>query len=170
MLRSHGNSVVRSNGKLAAKSHSNLVVKSISVPDTKSIRRKVVKPRKLPKDKVWWFCHRCKYNWIGIRPSLRQRKPKCPKCGYFPVVPGYGSKKWSQVRSEILKRDGYKCQKCGSTKNLQVHHIVRVVDGGESDPDNLITLCEKCHRKEHFGSNIWIIILIILFLLMLLFD
>jgi len=55
----------------------------------------------------------------------------------------------------VLERDNYTCQVCGfqanswqEAQNLDVHHIVPVSKGGEClDPENLITLCKKCHRK-----------------------
>lgn len=48
----------------------------------------------------------------------------------------------------VLKRDKFRCQYCGSRKDLQVHHIVsqRIVST-RYDPENLITLCKKCHLK-----------------------
>ena len=46
------------------------------------------------------------------------------------------------------KRDGYKCQYCGSTQILQVHHIVsRKNTSTFFDIDNGITLCKNCHSK-----------------------
>lgn len=46
-----------------------------------------------------------------------------------------------------LKLDS--CQKCGSTDNLHLHHMVPLSWGGISSEDNCITLCESCHRKAH---------------------
>ena len=39
------------------------------------------------------------------------------------------------------------CEKCGSTKSIDVHHI----DGNYNNntPENLIILCRSCHMKEH---------------------
>lgn len=60
-------------------------------------------------------------------------------------------------RCAVLKRDGYKCVKCGSQKELQTHHIIHVADDPEGkhifEVDNGITLCKECHMKEH-GKNI----------------
>ncbi len=42
-----------------------------------------------------------------------------------------------------------KCEHCGSTQNLQVHHILPVADGGTDDPENLRVLCETCHKETH---------------------
>ena len=49
----------------------------------------------------------------------------------------------------ILKRDNYRCVECGFQRYIIVHHIKRLQDGGTHDPDNLITLCRKCHIAEH---------------------
>lgn len=50
--------------------------------------------------------------------------------------------KWSETK-EIRKRlDGYKCQYCGSTLDLQVHH--KNYDN-YYDVDALVTVCRKCH-------------------------
>jgi len=32
---------------------------------------------------------------------------------------------YARLRGEILERDGWRCQKCGCSKNLDVHHIRR---------------------------------------------
>lgn len=57
------------------------------------------------------------------------------------------SKYWPKVRKKHLEKQPH-CMACGSTTNLEVHHIVPVhVDPNkELDEDNLITLCDKyCH-------------------------
>ncbi|MDD3581421.1 MAG: RNA-guided endonuclease IscB, partial [Desulfobacca sp.] len=58
------------------------------------------------------------------------------------------------VREYVLCRDGHQCQHCkGKSKDpvLNVHHIVSRQIGGDR-PDNLITLCETCHKKHHAGE------------------
>ena len=57
------------------------------------------------------------------------------------------------VRQYVLFRDNYKCQHCGchgKGVKLHVHHIESRKIGGDA-PDNLITLCEDCHKKLHKG-------------------
>lgn len=52
------------------------------------------------------------------------------------------------VRFSIFKRDGFICQYCGVTPPnaiLHVDHIVPVKEGGQNDPDNLITSCDQCN-------------------------
>ncbi len=61
------------------------------------------------------------------------------------------------VRQYVLHRDGYECRNCGgcSTKTkpvkLHIHHIESRTTGSNR-PDNLITLCEHCHRDYHSGK------------------
>jgi 5-methylcytosine-specific restriction endonuclease McrA len=37
------------------------------------------------------------------------------------------------------------CVRCGSTRRLQVHRRVALVDGGSNELDNLELLCADCH-------------------------
>lgn len=58
------------------------------------------------------------------------------------------------VREYVLFRDGYTCQCCkGKSKDkiLNVHHIESRKTGGNA-PNNLITLCETCHKGYHDGT------------------
>lgn len=62
----------------------------------------------------------------------------------------YHRKSYEKIRQEVLERDHHKCQLCGSSKNVEVHH--KDGKGAEYDTDdmnndkgNLITLCHRCH-------------------------
>ena len=58
------------------------------------------------------------------------------------------------IREYVLFRDSHKCQCChGKSKDkvLNVHHIESRKTGGNA-PNNLITLCETCHRGYHNGT------------------
>lgn len=58
------------------------------------------------------------------------------------------------VREYVFFRDGHICQCCkGRSKNkiLNVHHIESRKTGGDS-PNNLITLCETCHKGYNEGT------------------
>ena len=57
------------------------------------------------------------------------------------------------VREYVLFRDMHVCQYCkGKSKDkiLNVHHIKSRKTGGDA-PNNLLTLCETCHKKLHNG-------------------
>lgn len=73
-------------------------------------------------------------------------------------TPKHDRKISDSVRREVLARDNYQCKKCGwsvnyqnraDTRILEIHHIMRHVDGGKSEPSNLITLCNVCHDVIH---------------------
>ncbi len=58
------------------------------------------------------------------------------------------------VREYVLARDGHKCQHCkgkSGDKILNVHHMESRKTGGNA-PNNLITLCETCHKAYHRGE------------------
>ena len=60
---------------------------------------------------------------------------------------------YSSRRSAILHRDNYTCQHCGKKNcRLEVHHIKFRHSGGTDDEENLITLCEDCHKGVHKGT------------------
>lgn len=65
--------------------------------------------------------------------------------------------KWQRKRLEVLKRDKWRCKKCGDKETtLHVHH--KSYEGGKEpwDYDNstLTTLCQDCHREvESFKAE-----------------
>ena len=65
---------------------------------------------------------------------------------------------WENLKAYAKYRDGYKCRACGRSKHkdgvkLEVHHIIREADGGTDVPENVVTLCEDCHKAHHRGER-----------------
>ena len=58
------------------------------------------------------------------------------------------SPKWEAKKQELFKEKGKKCELCGSTKHIHVHHLTyeRLYDELIID---LQPLCRTCHEKEH---------------------
>ena len=54
---------------------------------------------------------------------------------------------WDRTRRDILQRDNHRCQQCGSTERLEVHHIIPFRISRSNDHSNLITLCKFCHLQ-----------------------
>lgn len=56
-----------------------------------------------------------------------------------------------RMRREVLKRDTYRCRApgCCHMRFLELHHRVPSHRGGRTEPDNLVTLCSRCHRELH---------------------
>jgi len=63
----------------------------------------------------------------------------------------YQYKHW---RKSVFKRDDYTCQHCGSTSDLQAHHIKEWRDYPDLryEVSNGVTVCVNCHSKIH-GSK-----------------
>jgi len=54
-------------------------------------------------------------------------------------------------KQEIRDRDGNQCVLCLDSDKIHVHHIDG--DATHNDPDNLVTLCERCHNRIHSIKN-----------------
>jgi ATP-dependent DNA helicase RecQ len=56
---------------------------------------------------------------------------------------------YESLRQQILRRDGWRCQSCGTMSNLEVHHSEFRSHSGADSQENLITLCTACHGGVH---------------------
>jgi 5-methylcytosine-specific restriction endonuclease McrA len=72
-------------------------------------------------------------NWI---------QPKRPRLRLDPEL-------YEQLRNEVLRRDGWRCQSCGIRSNLEVHHKEFRSHSGDDSEQNLITVCSACHAITH---------------------
>lgn len=61
---------------------------------------------------------------------------------------------YDQLRQQVLRRDGWRCQCCGTRSNLAVHHKELRSQGGDDSEENLITLCVACHSLLHELSRV----------------
>lgn len=59
----------------------------------------------------------------------------------------YGAE-WKRARAAALARAGRRCQKCSSTQEIQVDHVIPVSQGGSHAASNLQVLCGNCHRHK----------------------
>ena len=61
----------------------------------------------------------------------------------------------AKIKKDVLKRDNYSCVACGALENLEIHHIIPIMDSAIKDLDdidNLAALCKKCHYLAHSGN------------------
>lgn len=56
------------------------------------------------------------------------------------------------VQRKGKERDLYICQICGSNDHVEGHHIMNYQYGGAANVDNIVTLCQKCHKQVHRGD------------------
>ena len=71
-------------------------------------------------------------------------RPKQPRLCLDP-------ERYEQLRQQVLRRDGWRCQWCGAISNLEVHHREFRSHSGDDSEQNLITLCSACHAVVHYG-------------------
>ena len=66
---------------------------------------------------------------------------------------------YKKCRNEVLKRDKYSCQMCGSKKrmSLEVHHVIRWADSIHMRyaSENCICLCISCHKQVTGNETIY---------------
>lgn len=60
---------------------------------------------------------------------------------------------WKKKRREIKRIYNGKCALCGSTLNVEAHHIIplAVLPQLRLDNNNIILLCSHCHKLAHNG-------------------
>lgn len=51
-------------------------------------------------------------------------------------------------RREVLRRDKYACQYCGSTKKLTLDHVIPRSKGGKHTWDNVVIACSGCNSRK----------------------
>jgi 5-methylcytosine-specific restriction endonuclease McrA len=59
------------------------------------------------------------------------------------------SESYRELHRQVLERDSWRCQFCGSMQNLHVHHLKFRSQSGDDVERNLITLCAECHEQMH---------------------
>ncbi|KXZ71096.1 HNH endonuclease [Acinetobacter venetianus] len=67
------------------------------------------------------------------------------------------------VVAEVLLRAKGICESCNlvapfirekdGMPYLEVHHKIRLADGGEDTVENAVAICPNCHRKAHYGKK-----------------
>lgn len=61
------------------------------------------------------------------------------------------------MRRNLTEKDkkeiGTCCCNCGSTEELEYHHIIPISLGGNDVNSNMACLCYPCHQKIHFGES-----------------
>jgi 5-methylcytosine-specific restriction endonuclease McrA len=73
---------------------------------------------------------------------MREIRPKAAPLRLDPAS-------YASLRLQVLRRDGWRCQFCGSMSNLEVHHQQFRSHCGDDSEENLITLCTPCHSQAH---------------------
>lgn len=80
----------------------------------------------------------------------RQKRYRDKRKQHIPFIEEYTNKiNYGGNYYIALERDGMKCQKCGETEDLCMHHLKY----GENKLEDLITVCRSCHNKIHSNQT-----------------
>lgn len=60
----------------------------------------------------------------------------------------------AKVKKEVWERDEHLCVVCGRNYDVMPNaHYIRRSQGGLGIPQNVVTLCQECHRKFDFEHD-----------------
>lgn len=61
------------------------------------------------------------------------------------------SPSYKLFRNTVLARDDYTCQICGSTGDVEAHHLYsfETTPAFRLNPNYAVCLCKKCHEQYH---------------------
>ena len=106
-----------------------------------------------------------KYFYCRLNKKIINYTAECVKCVKNEPRKNKGINKVSKKRitvtketyDKVIERDDYKCILCGTSLNLQLHHIIyRSEDKSKiNDENNLIMLCAEHHRLVHSNKHYW---------------
>jgi 5-methylcytosine-specific restriction endonuclease McrA len=84
------------------------------------------------------------------QPENRSPESLARRAAHQAVV---GTYRWKKTARLAKARDGG-CRRCGTSRNLQVHHLTPLSSGGAPfDLDNLVTLCGSCHAQVEAAAR-----------------
>lgn len=78
---------------------------------------------------------------------------------FMRLIDYYGTVAWESLRTDAMRRDQGVCVVCGTSNNLQVHHVRypesfcigrdKYINIETDSIENLVTLCEGHHAERH---------------------
>lgn len=82
---------------------------------------------------------------IAIIRAIRQRNANriTSKAKRSEIASNYNN-----IFMNIGKRDGFCCAHCCTSRDLEIDHIVALINGGTNDMDNLQLLCKVCNSQK----------------------
>lgn len=105
----------------------------------------------------FWKQKRISHNNYSINTSgyipIDRREYPFDNLSYEDLLNTY---EWKTKRQEIMFQHNYKCDWCGSSENLEIHHkkYLKYPNGKhvlpwKYDDRDYMCLCSKCHKKYH---------------------
>ena len=123
----------------------------------KSTINKWIKGEDLPqwkeRNKILWSFH-CSNN-IEDKDGFKFKGDTAGKGTRFDPsnkMQYYRSVTWQRIMEKKIKSTKGKCEICGSTDNITVHHLSYDRWGGKEELSDLLTCCKRCHMKQHLNK------------------
>lgn len=86
------------------------------------------------------------------RTRFKKRRPKAvgPRVKGRPAV---SVTAWRAIVADLIQRCGSRCEVpwCRHLAALQPHHVIPCSLGGSDDVDNVLMVCDSCHRRFDFA-------------------
>lgn len=96
------------------------------------------------------------YEWIQTRKPKRLKFSPPATQNQSRYRDYLQSDHWKIFRISVLVQRGYKCELCGSTREINLHHLTYVRLGHEL-PTDVQVLCYPCHSKVHMREKYYAI-------------
>ena len=108
--------------------------------------------RKVKSNAKTYICHKCEID-VEACSKFYQEYSKTKELRKHEIGGAFynnylNSDHWREIRADAKVAAGYKCQLCLSNGKLNVHHKSYANINKES-LDDLMVLCDECHRKHH---------------------
>ena len=86
---------------------------------------------------------------LVLLPAMRANKTGAkPKNGWWARYNRFlKSPRWRAVRYQVLRRDGYRCRRCGAPA-CEVRTTPAIGSAG-INPAVLVSVCQACHERLH---------------------
>src|SRR5665213_912452 len=131
--------------------------KQIRLQRKQKLRRKKQKSQQNLHEQAQSIQMRAPWRSLGsiVHELNQQRKkelstPEVPKTEYQLYLE---SEHWRLFRLRIIAKRGARCERCGSDRQIDLHHLTYARRGHERDEDVKI-LCHRCHQAVHHFSPI----------------
>lgn len=93
-------------------------------------------------ENIMEVCHKARYG-IFLRRDNDVKKSDSYKKKVIPA----------KLRVQVHEKYGYRCVTCGTHKDLTCDHIKPEILGGETNLDNLQTMCKSCNSSKGVKFN-----------------
>ena len=99
------------------------------------------------------ICHKCAENIMEVCHKARYGK-FLRREDFIEPKPIYKKKSIpAKLKIQVHEKYGYRCVTCGTHKDLTCDHIKPEILGGETNLDNLQTMCKSCNSSKGVKFN-----------------